>query len=278
MAKKTSKGRAYDQQLRDRGARLAWRVDEAVPFCWMCDRTTGQRTREHVFPRWLLDELGAADEPFRPVHRDLFGRVISARGPIPAKAFVAGQVCAACNGGWMSSLEVQVRPVLFPPSGRASLDATSQQILARWFIKTAVVLNSSQNYRLMVPTPARHALAHGIPSDFGVYLASHHQTDGQLNFGQTTGAMGVAHSEFVEEFQAASEQVYGCGLAIGDLLGVVIYAVPGAWANPTEPMIRIWPSSRGLIRWADLPEVTDITLPLYLAGRHPRFSVQNVPG
>ena len=177
----------------------------------------------------------------------------------------------------MSSLEVQVRPVLFPPSGRASLDATSQQRLARWFIKTAVVLNTSQNYRLMVPTPARHALAHGIPSDFGVYLASHHQTDGQLNFGQTTGAMGVAQSEFVEEFQAASEQVYGCGLAIGDLLGVVIYAVPGAWAIPTEPMICIWPLSRDLIHWADLPEVTDITLPLYLAGQHPQFSVQNVP-
>lgn len=174
----------------------------------------------------------------------------------------------------MSNLEVEVRPILFPPGGRASLDATSQEVLARWFIKTAVVLNTSQNYRLMVPMQARHALAHGVPSDFGVYLAAYRHESGQLNFAQTTGAMGVAQSDLVEEFQAASEQVYGCGLAVGDVLGVVIYAVPGGWAIPTEPMIRIWPVSLDQVAWADLPEVTDITLPLYLAGKHPQFSVR----
>lgn len=275
MSGDTNKRRAYDEQLRAAGAHLEWRVEETVPFCWMCDRTTGRRAKEHVFPRWLLGELNADDERFHPTHQDLFGRPISGRGPIPASAFVAGEICAECNGGWMSHLEGLARAVLFPPGGRDVLDVHGQHTLARWLIKTSVVLNTSQNYRLMIPKLARHKVASGIPRDFGVYIARHRQVEGQLNFAQTAGGViSVVPQDRMDAYKAAAKRVYCCGLAIGDLLGVVVYSPPGAWAMPTERMARIWPPDRPAIAWGELPDVSDMTDPMHLAGLHPDFTVE----
>ena len=275
MPSDADKPRAYDGQLRAAGAHLEWRVEEPVPFCWMCDRTSGRRAREHVFPRWLLAELGAEDEEFHPTHRDFLGRPISGRGPIPARAFVAGEVCSECNSGWMSQLENLARVVLFPSGGRDVLDAQGQHTLARWLIKTAVVLNTSQNYRLMIPESARHEVAHGISPDFGVYIASHSQADGQLNFAQTAGGViSVVPQDQTNDYQAAAKRVYCCGLAIGDVLGVVVYSPPGAWAMPTERMARIWPPDSPAIVWSELPDVADLTDPMHLAGLHPDFTIE----
>jgi len=270
--RRVAKRRPYDEQLQARGARLAWRVEEPVPFCWMCDRTEGRRAREHIFPRWLLDELRVADELFNPTHTDFMGRHISSRGPVPASAFVAGEVCEACNGGWMSNLEVAAKPILFPPAGRETLSMADQEVFARWLTKVAVVLNTSQNYRLMIPQAVRHALAQGVPPDFGVHLAKHRQESGKLNFAQTTGAMSIVPSGRETAYQREAAKVYGCALAIDDFLAVVVYARPGAWAMPTEPMTRIWPAA-GSVKWAELPDVEEIWAPLQLGGQHPRFTL-----
>jgi hypothetical protein len=172
----------------------------------------------------------------------------------------------------MSDLEVAVQPILFPAGGRDVLSVEDQAVVARWLAKTAVTLNTAQNYRLMVPRASRHALAKGLPTDFGVWLGTSQQDDGQLSFVQTTGAMGLARTDRLRQYQSASEQVYGCALRIGDLLGVVVYAKPGGWAKPTDPMARIWPNRRP-IRWADLPTVEDPRVSFFLAGDHPKYSV-----
>jgi len=64
-----------------------------------------------------------------------------------------------------------------------------QTILARWFLKTAIAINTSQNYRLLLPREVRHAVSTGMPSDVKVFLARHSDPKGgQLNFAQTSGA------------------------------------------------------------------------------------------
>lgn len=164
---------------------------------------------------------------------------------LAARQFVAGEVCEACNGGWLSGLEVLVRPILFPSGGRTILSDDHQQVLAHWFIKTAVVLNTSQNYRLMMfPRQARHEVARGIPSDFGVYIAKHRQpAGGQLNFGQATGAISVSPAD---------------------------QAVPGQ--SPSSRWYGVWPTN-GPLAWADLPSIAEIWMPMQLAGStHPSAS------
>lgn len=170
----------------------------------------------------------------------------------------------------MSALETSVAPLLFPAETRRTLEIGEQEEIARWLVKTAVVLNSSQNYRLMVPSHARHELAVGMSRDFGVYLAYHRQPTGQLDFAQTTGALSVTSADQVDAYQRVSEQVFGCGLAIGDLLGIVVYAAPDGWAWPTEPMAKIWPAAQAL-DWQTLPMVDDMQSALMLAGAHPGF-------
>ena len=49
--------RKYDRNLLETGGRLAHRVVEPVPFCWFCARTTGTRSKEHIFPQWGSSEL-----------------------------------------------------------------------------------------------------------------------------------------------------------------------------------------------------------------------------
>jgi hypothetical protein len=55
--------------------------------------------------------------------------------------FVHGHVCAACNGGWMCSLEVSAKPILVPlMEGQRSIDSLSSDeraVVSRWATKTA---------------------------------------------------------------------------------------------------------------------------------------------
>jgi hypothetical protein len=52
------------------------------------------------------------------------------------------RVCHGCNGGWMSDLENQAKPILAPMINRETLflGPTEQAVLARWLYKTALVV------------------------------------------------------------------------------------------------------------------------------------------
>ena len=169
-----SRRRAYDRQLIARGARLAYRVAEEVPFCWLCPAESGRRAKEHIFALSLQRALKAEEEQFTPTHVDSLGRVVSARQTIPAKALLAGEVCEGCNSGWMSRLEAEAAPLLLTRvrcEARRSLGEQEQLTLARWFFKTAIVLNSSQNYRLLLPKDVRHSARIGLHPDVRVFVA-----------------------------------------------------------------------------------------------------------
>ena len=177
------RGRAYDRQLLERGARLAYRIVEDQPFCWMCIRSSEHRAKEHIFPQWLLERLGAANELFAPTHFDLTGRPITRRGPFPASSLLSGETCDACNHGWMSRLEAVFEEVLSRHRAHA-WTPSDQKTMAHWFAKTAIAINVSQNYRLLVPAEERHAVADGVPPGFEVYLARANSYHTHLDFKQ----------------------------------------------------------------------------------------------
>lgn len=266
MGKRTRRG--YDQRLIERGAHLAWRVKERVPFCWMCRATVGKRAKEHIFPLWLQKELGAEEQLWSPTHRDYLGRVISSRGPYPTTALVAGEVCEKCNGGWMNDIEERFRSVMFPRV--RVIDDASAPSLSQWFAKTAVVLNTSQNYRLMIPRAVRHAVKHGVPHDMTVFLARMPKPPDQLAFAQQAGqVIGIVPAEEAHLAPAYFERVYACPLRVDDVLAAVVYAPPGSWAKPCAEMTQIHPWSGSSIVWNALPVVQDISEPLILCGDYP---------
>ena len=248
-------GRSYDRQLINRGASLGYRVLEKQPFCWMCPRSSGRRAKEHIFPGWLLERLGAADELFEPRHYDLKGTLLSKRGPYPASALLSGEICDACNHGWMSRLETEFERVLLGEPARPWTRG-DQQIVAHWFAKTAIVINVSQNYRLLVPKAERHAAELGVPPGFEVFVAKTNGHHTHLDFKQGWNMGGwVTPTDQVESMMALAERCFRCAIRIDDLVGLVLYAPPNKWLEPEDHFISIWPSAGELLAMADLSQV-----------------------
>jgi hypothetical protein len=273
------KRRGYDDDLLKRGATLAPRVEESVPFCWMCSRTSGPRAKEHTFAVSLIRALGAEGELHRATHLPIVGDTpISQRGPFPIEHMIAGEICKACNGGWMSALEVAALPILAPADPPAPLTQRDQLVLARWFLKTAAVLNSSQNYRLMLPAPVRHSAADDPHPDVGVFLGRRPPGGGMFAFAQQAGVtFSFAPTGRQAEVQALMAKGYACAIGVNDLVGVVAYAPPGGWAVPSVETVQIWPAGPEISR-DELPLIDNLFEAVWLQGFPPNVDVDRATG
>lgn len=122
-------------------------------FCGLpMDGTPGrERTNEHGFAEWLLDEFPAKG---KVIHTVSGGRdqPIKRRWTANKLAAKTGKVCKTCNSGWMSNLEVAVRPFLgslIRGNGR-TFYKDGQRLLAAWAVKTALameLINPDPEYR-----------------------------------------------------------------------------------------------------------------------------------
>lgn len=104
--------------------------------CIFCDNRAG--SREHLWPQWIF------------ARRD-FGafRLQRANGPevvLNDTGLTVKTVCAACNTGWMSKLEEEIKPVLAPMFDDTSitLNKVQQRLLAVWITKMAFLFDSTK--------------------------------------------------------------------------------------------------------------------------------------
>lgn len=259
------KERAYDRELRERGARLGVRIREEPPFCWFCPSEKGRLSNEHIFAKWLLDRLDANSEEFTPAHFDHQLRLISYRGPLTATSLVAGNVCETCNSGWMSALEVAFDAAVFQKPRRGEILVQDRTKIARWFTKTAIAINTSQNYRLLLPKRVRHSVRSGLPDHVSVFLGRVSNPPYKIQFAQGFQSMAtiVGGLPLAWDARAAVERVYAAAILVDGLLGTIIYA-PGLHARPHFPLKRIWPLTSERITWGSLARPTDWLEPLIL--------------
>jgi hypothetical protein len=253
--------RKFDRNLLDAGKRLAPRVLESVPFCWFCDCSSGTRSKEHIFPQWLLRHHGAMDEKVQPhrISMALGGALASQRGERPLRAHVNGEVCASCNNGWMASLEASTQPILTRSPLRGRIAPDEAAVLARWFAKTAVNLNVSQPYRLLVDATSRHALATGIPDQFAVHLFRVRRQNGVFDWVQKSPDSGVVPSGRVGEFIRLTALTLVTHIRVADLVAVVVY-VPEPMRSTAvlpEETEQIHPLPTRLPDWEALPHHDD---------------------
>jgi len=142
------------------------------------------KSDEHVIPDWLQRHLGVTSDIVTPTRvRSEDRRIIDVRQHTMG-AFVAGTVCSTCNGGWMSRLEQEVKPVLVrlinAPQLLEALSNEERSTVARWALKTAAVLNRCSTYGTSddgigrrVPDPHMRTLAAGgLPEDVLVVAAA----------------------------------------------------------------------------------------------------------
>lgn len=140
----------------------------ACIFCKML-LTRENRSKEHVIARWIISALNYAKEPFYgrtltyPNHPSVLNEasdVINEREQ-SIESLVLGNVCVTCNNGWMSALEVAVRPILeklWNGTSPRILSRDTCDTLARWTFKTAATANYACDYKKIIPAEHLHWL------------------------------------------------------------------------------------------------------------------------
>lgn len=189
--------------------------------CLACGETSSPASREHVFSRWLLEELECLDAPISLFRRLGDGSSTQARVPITLDSFKLKRVCERCNSGWMSRLEVSVKPILLPIMRRTralgSLDEEERRILAKWAGKTAII----ESHAVGAESPVSPELLRwmrertdNLPGRFCV--AACPQT-----------RLGVAHLQ-----AGIIRDLIGGGIAAGNIIVIVLPGVAFTCAFP----------------------------------------------
>lgn len=204
--------------------------------CALCLRANQPMTREHVFARWLV----------RQVHG---GRLVPTSAPggspsaTPAARIgrVIASVCAECNAGWMSGLEVSFRGALFARPRLGTLQAPDRVTLSRWFTKTAVLLAEASG-GVLVGAAHRAQLVTGMPDDVEVFLARRRRPRQHLDFAL----------DLVTDGDAGAPRVRSAAILVDDLVGQV--AARGTLGS--RHGTRLWPLRSHTLRWETLPVIT----------------------
>jgi len=213
-----------------------WRAS-GPQSCALCMRANQPMTREHVFARWLV----------RQVHGGRLVPTHAAAGETPSSIpaarigrVIAG-VCAECNAGWMSGLEVSFRRALFARPRVGTLQAPDRITLSRWFTKTAVLLAEASGGAL-VGAAHRAQLVTGMPDDIEVFLARRRRPRQHLDF-----ALDV-----MTDPDAGAPPVRSAAILVDDLVGHL--AARGTLAS--RHGTRLWPLRSHTLRWETLPVIT----------------------
>jgi hypothetical protein len=196
--------------------------------CVLCLRTNRPMTREHVFAHWLV----------RQVHG---GRLVASHPSSTASTRIGrviANVCAECNAGWMSGLEVSFRSAMFARTRVGVVQPQDRITLSRWFTKTAVLL-AEANGGVLVGAAHRAQLVTGMPDDMEVFLARRRRPRQRLDFALdvTTGP------------DADVSRVRSVAILVDDLVGHIAARDTLTSRHGT----RLWPLRSHTIRWETLP-------------------------
>ena len=130
-----------------------------------------------------------------------------------------GRVCAPCNNGWMSRLEVDAESLIF--NSDRVLSAVQSHALALWLAKTSAIINVSQGYRLLWPREVRHQLRASLPAS--VRVCVFHSKDRDLNWAQGLTVAALTPSHWPLEVQTkVIGLTHSCVIRVDDLVALVV--------------------------------------------------------
>lgn len=201
--------------------------------CVLCLRSDRPMTREHVFARWLVIKLrGGRLVPSGAAGADRIGRTITS-------------VCAGCNAGWMSVLEMSYRSAMFGRPRVGVIQPQDRVTLSRWFAKTAILLAQARGGAL---GGAEHTgLPTGVPDTIEVFISRRRRPPQRLDFAVDAGVDGVR----------------SVSILVDDVVGHV--GLRGTLTS--RHGTRLWPLRSHTLRWETLPVITSLRTEL-AAERH----------
>jgi len=170
-------------------------------------------------------------------------------------------VCGECNNGWMSALEQRASVLLRPMlrGGRRKLDGHAQRTLAAWALKTAMMVEHTQNglRRVFPADEYRHLRERGEPSD-RVYVWLTTYSGDRPAYAHLYGA----DADTTQHPERGVRDLFGVTVAVGP---VVVYVfgttIPEAdrvtLAAPAVVRVHpLWPCN-GTFVWSPSPGFDD---------------------
>jgi hypothetical protein len=233
-------------------------------FCAFCQ--SPGLTREHIWADWLRRyierTLESHTESVTVANRDGETETLFRRTGDPHSRRIRC-VCAACNNGWMSRLQVAVKPFLVPTleGRRISFHRRAQGVLAAWCAMTAMVVE--QLYRQQAAIPQSHRdhlrLHHSAPSHWRIWLSRHEREKHKLI---SHRAMSFGTKEDFERigvpFENWASNTQTTTVCLGKHLLIHIMSSDIAWHNvrkyrfpvPVAPYLyQIWPIRERIVSW-----------------------------
>jgi len=238
--------------------------------CIFCDAKAD--TAERIFPDWIGKVITNTEIEVEVVTLTEDGYT-SCRN-YPAKG-AAGQrakvVCGTCNGGWMSDLQGEAKPLLVPlVAGKPKGLTTVEQLLAaEWAIKTAMVGETVMRYVNAFSQEDRELVRreHRPPLRAGVHAASY-----AVDEPHATRFFRVVLGTSLDNAPVAD--VYINTIQIGHLILQVrgTHSFPATdnralerIAVPNEVEIPLWPPVERC-EWPPLNILNEAALQLYATG------------
>lgn len=226
--------------------------------CLFCESPLrGMRTREHIFPKWLLKYMGIGKLPVVSARHVRTEDTVETRDirHAPPLARTEGRVCRSCNNGWMSALEAYAMPILKPfIDGTANLyeiGGENAATMGRWTAKTAYMVNSASSYPLKVPQQHRRSVLSGAVSP-DVFVFGFPFSAEELQWSQNTRwQFPNAREEDLPTEATLEEQTYKIGIRFRHLSVIVVWNSLPEW---TVAVPRSWPAlleSNALDRFDD---------------------------
>ncbi len=119
-------------------------------------------TLEHILPQWLAAEIEMPNVKLRHFRHDDGTNGNTLLREHGLNRYATRQVCFRCNGGWMSRLENQAKPLILSlMKGERSvlvLTDDERRILSRWAVKTAFLITTSEATKFPMPWEVLYAL------------------------------------------------------------------------------------------------------------------------
>lgn len=227
-------------------------------LCVFCSNSGGF-SKEHVWPQWLHAYAADVDKGRRWTHEAGFGQTDAdtfsempttvTERPGSVLTMKTREVCRLCNNGWMSQLEMQVRPLLLSLT-EAAAGGWSRAIapeeaarVATWAVKTAwmrelsagTLVNRREDYQYL-----RERLL--PPPECRVWLGRH---AGGLNFNIRQATVQVRRSDRAWDDGDIRNVLWSC-MTFGGV-SLLVYSVDG-WGVPTPDRDQnrwrpLWPQS-----------------------------------
>jgi hypothetical protein len=220
--------------------------------CIFCSNKAS--TREHAWPLWLVNRFPTSSTSCMEAERggNKLGNWLTAKPKLQVK-----WLCASCNNGWMSRLEDETKPILesiFNDKLKA-IDTLDQLTLARWAVKTAMVLEAidsnrswfySDNERQMMGAvqslpPRTSVWIATCINQPNIYSAAKDLLTTPNNDGIHAYATTMAFGSIA--FQIVSIKTFA---AIPENVPVTYDVTEGPW---DQTIVQVWPTTKKSIDW-----------------------------